>query len=242
MRSCKNKMTLTQVLSRASALVFVLSCCGLASAAQQPVRGTIRGTVTADQGQVIGFRVAAHNLDRQLWYTVFTNKGHFTVPQALPGRYEVMVFEPSYDSPKSPLQLGSGESRMIDLAIRKREPVTEGWNSRETKPSSGKIEYVNRIEDMFPPGPGLDNLKKNCTGCHFETFNGFGAMHFTKERFLESIEMMTETGPGYNPFVLALGRTPMSRQQKNVLADYLVKNFGPGTIEKRLRVDPLAGC
>ena len=215
MRSCKNKTTLIQALFRAWVLVFVLSGFGLASAAQQPARGTIRGTVTADQGQVIGFRVAAHNLDRQLWYTVFTNQGHFTVPQALPGRYEVMVFEPSYDSPKSPLQLGAGESRTIDLAIRKRESVTEGGNSRETKPNSGKIEYVNRIEDMFPPGPGLDNLKKNCTGCHFETFNGFGAMHFTKERFLESIEMMTETGPGYNRFVLALGRTPMSREQKS---------------------------
>jgi streptogramin lyase len=218
---------------------FISSWLGHTTFAQQPARGTISGQVAADQGQVIGFRVAAHNLDRRLWYTVFTNKGHYTVPQALPGKYEVTVFEPDYESPNETVQLGPGGSQTADLQIKKRAPVLVGGNIREPASSSGKIEYVNRIEDMFPPGPGLDNLKKNCTGCHFESFNGFGAMHYTKERFLESIEMMTETGPGYNPFVLALGRTPMSRQQKNVLADYLVKNFGPGTVEKRLRVDPL---
>jgi len=212
---------------------FISSWLGHTTFAQQPARGTISGQVAADQGQVIGFRVAAHNLDRRLWYTVFTNKGHYTVPQALPGKYEVTVFEPDYESPNETVQLGPGGSQTADLQIKKRAPVLVGGNIREPASSSGKIEYVNRIEDMFPPGPGLDNLKKNCTGCHFESFNGFGAMHYTKERFLESIEMMTETGPGYNPFVLALGRTPMSRQQKNVLADYLVKNFGPGTVEKR---------
>ena len=50
---------------------------------------------------------------------------------------------------------------------------------------------------------------------------------------------MTETGPGYNGYAIALGRTVISKSQKEMLADYLVKNFGPGTVEKRLRIDPL---
>ncbi len=206
----------------------------LSSSAQQPVRGTIAGTVTADQGAVIGFRVAAHNLDRRLWYTVFTNKGRYVVPQALPGRYEIMVYEPAYDSPKLPAQLDPGESKTLNFAIKKKMPGPDAANN-----GGGRIEYVARIEDIFPPGPGLDELKKNCTGCHFESFNGFPAMHFTKERYLEAIERMTETGPGYNPYVLALGHTPINKKEKNLLAEYLATNFGPGTVEKRLRLDPL---
>src|SRR5271165_5696809 len=178
MRRVDKKTTLGQCISAGLLFLCMLWWSCLACSAQQAVRGTIRGTVTADQGPVIGFRVAAHNLDRRLWYTVFTNKGHYTVPQALPGKYEVTVFEPDYESPNVPVQLGPGGSQTADLEMKKRAPVVVGGNSRETKPSSGKIEYVDRIEEMFPPGPGLDNLKKNCTGCHFESFNGFGAMHY----------------------------------------------------------------
>ncbi len=76
-----------------------------------PLRGTITGRVTADRGDVRAFRVAAHNLDRRLWYTVFTNKGQYTVPQALPGRYELTVVEPDYESPRVTVQLGAGDSQ-----------------------------------------------------------------------------------------------------------------------------------
>ena len=67
----------------------LLSVC-VSSFAQAPQRGTITGTVTADQGEVRGFRVTAHNLQYKLWYTVFTSKGKYTIPQALPGLYDVI--------------------------------------------------------------------------------------------------------------------------------------------------------
>jgi len=204
----------------------------LISSAQQPIRGTIKGTVTADQGQVIGFRVSVHNLDRRLWYTVFTKKGQFTVPQALPGRYEVMVYEPDYDSPKSPMQLGPGETKTADISIKKRPDPLE----------TEKVQYVSSLDEMFPPGPGLDLLREDCTGCHADVRSiggNFGHMHFTREQFIRGIEMSTETGPANNEYSLALGRTIISKSQKEMLADYLVKNFGPGTVEKRLRIDPL---
>ena len=52
---------------------------------KSPARGTIAGTVLADQGQVRGFRVTAHNLRSMIWYVVFTKDGKYNVPQALPG-------------------------------------------------------------------------------------------------------------------------------------------------------------
>ena len=78
---------------------------------------------------------------------------------------------------------------------------------------------------MFPPGPGLALLRENCTGCHGE---GWGSKHYTKAGFIEGIERVTETGPGYNEYDIALGRTPINKSQKELMADYLVKNFGPG--------------
>src|SRR4029450_9750524 len=92
---------------------------------QSSGRGTLSGRITADQGQVRAFRVAAHNLDRRIWYTVFTEKGEYTVPQALPGRYELTVIEPDYESPRLSVKLGAGESKKGDLAVKRRAPQQE---------------------------------------------------------------------------------------------------------------------
>lgn len=215
---------------------------GFLAFAQAPVRGTITGTVTADQGQVIGFRVAAHNLDRRLWYTVFTNKGRYTVPQALPGRYEIVVNEPGFDSPTASVQLGAGESKTANLAL-KNKMANAGSGADEMLPgrrrgsSAKKLVYVNSMEEIFPPGPGQELVRELCVGCHAD--GGTWRKSETQEDFLKGIEKMTESGPAGFPNVLALGRTPLGSKEKELMASYLAKNFGPGMPDKRLRVDPL---
>jgi virginiamycin B lyase len=227
----------------AISFAFALLCFSPSSYAAETKRGTISGMVTADQGKVVGFRVQAHNLDLQLWYTVFTNKGHYVVPQALPGMYEVFVDMGAYDSPRTALQLGPGETQTANFAVKKKaEPAgvgEEGGGAGAAAATDPKVVYVASMEDMYPPGPALDLLKANCIGCHAETFSNFGHYHLDKAGYLKGIEHMTETGPGYNPYVLALGRTQINKQQKDLMADYLAKNFGPGMPEKRLRVDPV---
>lgn len=232
MQMIGRKAMLLQRFAMMFAIAAIMMCWSSVSSAQKVVRGTIKGTVTADQGQVVGLRVSAHNLDRKLWYTVFTVKGQYTVPQALPGKYEVFVYEPDFDSPKSPIQLGPGESKTVDLAIKKHAPV----------PETEKVEYVNSVDEMYPASPILPMMKEDCTGCHADIHSiggSFGHMRYDKERYLKGIEMATETGPGFNAYAIALGRTIIDKPQKEMMADYLVKYFGPGTVEKRLRVDPL---
>ncbi len=241
MQTVENKM-LRKHLAKALSAAGLALCWSVMSYAQAPMRGSIAGTVTADRGQVIGFRVSAHNLDRRLWYTVFTSKGHYTVPQALPGRYEVMVYEPDYDSPKTPVQLGAGESKSADIAIKKRSESGESGSSgadegMTARRVTGKVVYVDTMADIFPAGPGKDLVRENCTGCHNDG-NAWRNMK-TKEDFVHGIERMTETGPSSFPNVLALGRTPLSAKQKDIMADYLAKNFGAGAPVRRLRVDPL---
>ena len=75
MHNIEKNTTLRQCVAMTFRIVVILSCCSNPSSAQKIVRGTIRGTVTADQGQVVGLRVSAHNLNYKLWYTVFTVKG-----------------------------------------------------------------------------------------------------------------------------------------------------------------------
>lgn len=228
----------------ASAIIILSTLCfSCQSRAQGPIRGTINGRVTADEGQVRAFRVAAHNLDQRIWYTVFTKAGHYTVPQALPGRYEVTVNEPGYDSPKLTVRLEPGGMETGDLALKKRAQQDNssvgGGDEGPTRrvDNTRKVVYVNSLDEMFPAGPGLTLLKQDCTGCHAP--NGWSSMHYTKDGFLRGIERMTETGPANQDYVLPLGRTVIDRSQKEMLADYLVKGFGPGMPEKRLRVDPL---
>ena len=228
MRS-KHNTTLLQQLTKILVIMSMLTGIVVSASAQQSDRGTITGKVTADQGQVVAFRVAAHNVDLRLWYTVFTNKGQYTVPQAQPGHYEIVVDMRGYDSPKVPVFLAAGATATADLPLKKQADA----------PPAVKIDYVNSMDDIYPPGPGLDLIRANCIGCHAENFNNFGHMKLTREKYMEGIEQMTETGPGYNAFVLALGRTPFTKQQKDLMADYLAKNFGPGVIEKRLRIDPI---
>jgi virginiamycin B lyase len=233
-------------------LLGALLVAGIASRAQMatpgpmpaPVRGSLSGAVTADQGSVVGFRVTVHNLTYKLWYTVFTVKGHYTVPQALPGSYDVMVLERGYTSPTLRIDLAPGENKTADIAIKKigggpagaQGASTEGMMAAAGGPGvAANTVWVNSMDELYPPGPGRDLLKANCTGCHGPEF---GTMHRTKEGFRIGIARMTETGPTDNPFDTNLGHTYLTGAQKNQIAEYLATNFGPGTPDKRLKVDP----
>jgi len=235
-------------LSAAAAPAWIVAALFLFAAGltaqNAPARGTLSGSVTADQGQVIGFRVTVHNLNYSLWYTVFTNKGHYTVPQALPGRYEVTVLERGYQAPTLVVDLAPGESKTVDITVKNLATKPAGAQGAATEAMqsammggnvSPNTVWVNTFDELYPPGPGRDLLKTDCTGCHGAQF---GTMHFTQAAFRAGIAVMTETGPTDNPFVTNLGHTYLTGAQKEEIAAYLAKNFGPGTPDKRIKVDP----
>jgi streptogramin lyase/mono/diheme cytochrome c family protein len=235
-------------ISTAAALTLAIVLIAVASRGQiqmtPPTRGQLSGTVTADQGAVLGFRVTVHNLTYKLWYTVFTVKGHYTVPQALPGSYDVLVLEKGYTSPTLRIDLTPGEEKTADIAVKKigERPAgaqgasTEGMNVAAFGPRiAANTVWVNSMDELYPPGPGRDLLKANCTGCHGPEF---GTMHRTKEGYRVGIARMTETGPTDNPFGTNLGHTYLTGAQKDQIAEYLATNFGPAKPDKRLKVDP----
>jgi streptogramin lyase len=235
-----------------TALVLAVLFAGIASQGQAqnqtqtspPARGSLSGAVTADQGAVVGFRVTVHNLTYKLWYTVFTVKGHYNVPQALPGSYDVIVLEKGFSSPTLRVDLAPGEEKTVDIAVKNlaaRAAVTQGASTEGMTAAMGgpapaaNTIWVNSMEELYPPGPGRDLLKANCTGCHGSEF---GTMHRTKEGYRIGIARMTETGPTDVPFDTNLGHTYLTGAQKDQMAEYLASNFGPSTPDKRLKVDP----
>ncbi|HXR09339.1 MAG TPA: carboxypeptidase-like regulatory domain-containing protein, partial [Candidatus Acidoferrales bacterium] len=150
----------------------------------------ITGMVSADQGQVRGFRVTAHNLRNMIWYVVFTKDAKYTVPQALPGPYEISVLQDGYDSPVQKADLAPGETRTVNIALTKQAE----------KPSD--VVYKT-FEEMYPPGPGLDLLKKNCIGCHGP--DSYNAMHLTEAGYRAGLRKMM-----HGPFNLGGVVPPMS--------------------------------
>jgi virginiamycin B lyase len=208
-------------VSLGAALIALL--CGTPVAfAQAQERSSINGTVTADKGEVRGFRVRAHNLDRMIWYTVFTKNGSYNVPQALAGKYEVSVLQDGYASPQKTIDLRAGQTQTIDLAL--------------TKDGERKTDVVYKtFSEMYPPGPGLDLLQKNCLGCHGP--DSYNQMHLTEAGFRAGLERMR-----YGPFHLsgtipAIPNTPLSAKEENTIVKYLATNFGPDSPNQRLKRD-----
>ena len=63
-----------------------------------------------------------------------------------------MVYEPDYDSPKSPGDSsGPGESK--DNRHWDQEACPE-------QPETEKVEYVNSMDEMFPPGPEARSVER----------------------------------------------------------------------------------
>ena len=191
--------------------------------AQEPARGNITGTVTADQGQVRGFRVTAHNLGALIWYVVFTKDGKYTIPKALPGPYEITVLQDGYDSPTQKTDLAAGQARRVDIALKKQP-------EKETK-----LVYKT-FEEMYPPGPGLDLLKKNCLGCHGP--DAYNAMQLNEAGFRLGLRKMMHGPFNLGGIVPPLAHTVITKQEQDAMVEYLAANFGTSHPNQRLKHDP----
>ncbi len=202
------------------AILLALLAGGVSRAQVAPARGTISGTVTADNGAVRGFRVTAHNLQYRIWYTVYTKDAHYVIPQALPGTYDIGVVEQSYDSPAQKAELPSGQSITADVAITRRNPPTE-------------VSFVE-YDQLYPPGMGRDLLEQNCMGCHNRIF--FHLQHRDEASWRAAIRKM-QWGPSVFLVQPPLGRTQLSATNVDTMARYLASNFGPQSPKRDLRLD-----
>ena len=145
-----------------SAGLWVASA-GKVQAADEP-SGTISGTVTADRDYalseasgkhipaLVAVRVRAHDIDRHIFYTVFTNKAHYTIYNLPPGKYQMSALQDGFDSSGPTFDLKAGETKTADVALKAR-------------PDHLRAELVD-YDTLYPPGPTRAYLEQNCLGCH----------------------------------------------------------------------------
>jgi streptogramin lyase/mono/diheme cytochrome c family protein len=185
---------------------------------QPAKRGTLTGTVTADQGQVHAFSVMAHNLLYRVRYMVYTKDGRYTVPQALPGPYEVYAAEYGYSSSTMKGDLKPGGAATVDLPVTRDAPQTG-------------VTYVD-LDTVYPPatgaaGRGRELYMGNCIGCHANE-GGHFEMQLTQYGYRMGVEMMrwgrtVPAGNGATP----LGRTQFSTADMDAIGLYLGSILDP---------------
>ncbi len=201
--------------------LLVLLALAPVKAQMTSARGTISGTVTADQGVVRGFRVKAHSLKHRLWYTVFTNSGHYQIPQALSGPYEVSVLQEGYASPAKKIDLAAGQTATVDLAVTKQPPPADV--------------VEQDFDTIYPPGPARTLVMNTCLGCHGIQFYRFPGRD--ENGWRAAVRLMTN-GPSMN-WAPPLGRTQLSQAERDTIVKYLATNLGPNRPKQIMKVDAL---
>ncbi len=251
-----NKTTRYAVLFLLRALV--LCAIGTASVslqdsvvhAQDSAAGTaeIRGRVLANRGTVRAFRVKAKDTVRKITYTVFTKDGQYAIHRLSPSNYQVQVLEEGFASPVESVELKSGVTTTVDIALKAKGGASiAGAGARANVANqsygAGAIEEGSSVklvefDELYPPGHTRDLMVKTCFGCH-----GITGWHQLGEK--TDAQWRAAVGHMFKPYGLMgvehpiLSRDAVSPEQEESIVKYLAANFGPGAVSRDLKTDPL---
>ena len=88
-------------------------------------------------------------------------------------------------------------------------------------------------DEMYPQGPGRDIAEKTCMRCHGQTF--LPGQKYGRAEWRGLIDAMLNAPPGRD--AAALKTDDVSAADREILADWLVKNFGPNSAPRILKID-----
>ncbi|MBM3778848.1 MAG: hypothetical protein FJW23_11540 [Acidimicrobiia bacterium] len=200
--------------------------------------GTIRSATPFQAAQVY-----IYNPERRMLYMVYTNAGRYRAVAILPGTYEVSVTAAgNLASVKRSVTLKAGERGGADLTL---EPVGPdpgapnapfGGMASRLRPSSSELTF----DEIFPPGPGLEILQRTCIACHGPNF--VAGQRWNEAQWRGAMERMfgpaEDAGQRQSPTVASTGyitRGVLTAAERDVLAAYLVANFGPDAERRSVR-------
>ncbi len=166
---------------------------------------------------------------------VYTGAGRYRAVAIMPGTYEVSVTAAgNLASIKKTIALKAGDQGSVDLAL---EPVGSdpgapnapfGGMASRLRPSNAELAF----DEIFPPGPGLEILQRTCIACHGPNF--VAGQRWNEAQWRAAMDRMfgpaedldkrpsaTVASTGY------ITRGVLTAAERDVLAAYLVKNFGP---------------
>ncbi len=224
----------------------VLAVTGIGLQAAVPGTATLSGTVTASQAFTAA-QVYLRNVDRGIVYMVYTNGGRYRAVALFPGTYEVSSSTKHLESDVQTVTLSAGAAAEINLTLGELSGdapplvIPAGRTAMESG-AAGPFEYAS-YDEIYPPGPGKEVAEQVCMVCHGENF--FPTRPGTERQWMSWIDHMvgstlgeqdpTRYGQGLLSFRASVFR--FGRQDRDDLLAYVVKNFGPDSKARRVRID-----
>ncbi len=191
-------------------------------------------------------QVFIRNLDKRVLYMVYTNARQFRAVALFPGNYEVRVSTKGLESDLQKLVLKAGESPKLRLSLHAIAGNSERTvvNALETNSASNSTVTVEQsYDEIYPPGPGRDVAERTCMICHGENFipgrpGNLAAWTARLDRMMGKA-LSDRPAASYAEGLLNYRASALrfSRQDRDDLLAYLVKNFGPGAKPRAVRID-----
>ena len=177
---------------------------------------------------------------------VYTTAGQFRATPLFPGNYEISASAKALRSEVQKLVVKAGDNPKLTLSLR--DPVAAGQRTivsgLETENSrDAAVTEEQSYEQIYPPGPGRDVAERTCIICHGENFlptRPAGRATWTQriDRMMGA-QLATKTAESYAEGLLSYRASTLrfSRQDREDLLAYMVKNFGPDATPRAVRID-----
>ena len=231
-------------LCAAAVCAAVLTGIGLQAAV--PGTATLSGTVTASE-PFTAAQVYLRNVDKDVVYMVYTNRGRYRAVALFPGTYEVSASTKHLESDARTVTVAAGDAAEIDLALGPLAGdapplVIPAGRTAMERGAAGPFEYAG-YDEIYPPGPGKEVAEQVCMACHGENF--FPTRPGTERQWRSWIDHMVGSTLGeQDPTRYAQGLLSFrastfrfGRQDRDDLLAYVVKHFGPDSKPRRVRIE-----
>ena len=215
-------------------------------AATLPGMASLSGTVESAK-PFNAAQVYIRNADKRILYMVYTNAGKFRAVQLFPGNYEIAVSAKGLISDVQKLTVKAGDSPTLKVTLKDVSAGSLGMDVHTLSRSADDDVPANATfasyDEIYQPGVGRDIIERTCMICHGEDFlpsqpAGADAWNTRIDRMMGR-ELFDRPARSYAEGLMSFRAQWLrfSRQDREDLVAYLVKNFGPGVKPRRVRTD-----
>src|SRR5215510_7175451 len=244
-------------ITRSSVLIVgligsVVIACGVfagsgSAAAQAGLSGTASLSGTVDSTTPFkAAQVFIRNVDKRILYMIYTNASQFRAVALFPGNYEVTASTKGLESDVQKLALKARDNPKLKLSLRAVTGTSQRTvvNALETNTESNSTVTIEQsYDEIYPPGPGRDVAERTCIVCHGENFlpgrpGNLAAWTARLDRMMGKANW-DRAAASYAEGLLNYRASALrfSLQDREDLLQYLVKNFGPDTKPRAVRIE-----
>jgi len=169
-----------------------------------------------------GAQVYAMNIDKNFLYMVYTANGRYEAVNMMPGTYEVSIRKFGLYAPTQTVEVQPGSKLVANFSLVEGAATA----AQEELFGTAGTTFVT-FEELFPEGPGHEEVVGTCLSCHNPTF--FGQKNLPGVYWDGVVDRMTAAG--------FIREGTFDEQQKSDIGSYLGSNFGLDTTPRAVPAD-----